>query len=595
MGTGALDGARQTPRGAELATETVLLRAESAGFHDGQYARLLVAGTPALAQGRGHNLAVVHPGSGQVLQALSFDTYEAPSEAQRMADFIAQVAEGMIVLAAIADDGSRSMTEEAYQALESIGSALCRHVEARDSWSLIGRKGAAPGTVPERLVKSGQGVAVLQDSLVFYTAVGRVQSPLIGPGSQWQSVQWQADVPQPCTRLTLSVEGYDRSSGAWVTVQTSTDAQGALDLSALDPRRFRFLRFQASLATEDGRWSPILKWWRLSFTPAPELAARARGSSPSTRVVAGDPVALAVEVHNLGYAPARNVVVSWIQTREGERVFAVDTLRTVLAPDSVVVVHQQWQTSRLTGRYQLTAKVDPEDSIGEPVEFNNSQTWEVEVEKDSVAPHMELLIDGRAVAHGDFVSPAPQIVVRIYDNSGGALVDTSGLSFFLDGTRLRFAGGKPAVHLLPPEVGAEPSLKGYLMVEPTLSKGRHEIEVIAVDQNGNASHLRAEFQVAGRLELRDVVNFPNPFRRGTDFCYVLTAPASKVEIRVYTLAGRLIKTVRDAPCEVGFNRVHWDGRDEDGDELANGVYLYKITAMDEGREVAAIGKAVVAR
>ncbi|MDZ7413818.1 MAG: hypothetical protein ONB15_09835, partial [candidate division KSB1 bacterium] len=82
---------------------------------------------------------------------------------------------------------------------------------------------------------------------------------------------------------------------------------------------------------------------------------------------------------------------------------------------------------------------------------------------------------------------------------------------------------------------------------------------------------------------------------GTDFCYVLTAPAEKVEIRIYTLAGRLIRTLAPAPNEAGFNRLHWDGRDEDGDDIANGVYLYKLSAVQEGRQVAVIGKAVVAR
>lgn len=590
-----IEGAEQTPAGVQLATRTVALRAESAGYHDGQYARLLVGGVPALAQGRGHNLAVVHPGNGQVVEAMSFDTYEAASESQKMADFIANVAEGMIVLAAIADEGSRSMTEEAYRALESLGSALCRQVGTRDSWSLIGRKGAPPGSVPERMVRSGEGVAVVQDSLLFFAALGTMRSPLIGPASQWHSARWQVVLPHQLTTVTVNVEGYDRTSGNWLTLQRSGGTEGGVDLGGVDAGRFRFLRLAAQFATEDGRWSPTLPGWQLSFAPAPELAARARTLRPSDRVVAGDPVELELEIHNLGYTPTQPMVISWVQAQEGHQVFAIDTVRQALAPDSAVIVRQLWQTARLAGRYTLTATVDPDDQVAEVVEFNNSQSWLVQVEKDSVAPRLELLIDGRPIAQGEFVSAMPEILVRLYDNSGGAITDTVGLRLFLDGQRLWFASGQPAVRLLSPDVGADKQLKATLLLQPTLSKGRHDIEVVVLDLNGNAAHLRTDFQVAQRLELREVVNFPNPFRTTTDFCYVLTAPASQVEIRVYTLAGRLVKTVRDAAGAAGFNRVHWDGRDDDGDLLANGVYLYKIAATAEGSKVAVIGKAVVAR
>jgi hypothetical protein len=593
---GAFQGAEQTATGVRLAQGKVVLRVESAGYNDGQYARLLVGGSPALAQGRGHNVAVVHPGNGQVIQAMAFDTYESPAEAQRLAGFVAQIPEGMLVLAAIADEGSRSMNEAAYQALESIGSALCRQVGARDSWAIIGTKGAAPGSVPEKLVKRGQGVAVLQDSLFFHIAQGTLQSPLIGPATRWQKVQWQAEEPAPCTAVAVAVEAYDRTSGTWLTVQEGSGAQGTLDLSQLDAQRFRLLRVRAELSTSDGRWSPTLQWWATSFTPAAELAALPLRVAPSGSVVAGDPVQLELELHNLGYAPAEKVVVWWSQVSQAkEELFGADTLRRPLAPDSAAVVRRVWPTARLAGSYELRAKVDPADQIGEPVEFNNNQSCLVEVLRDSLAPAIELLADGRAIAAGEFVSARPQILVRLYDNTGGALTDTSGLHLLLDGNRLSFAGVEPRLQLLPPDPAGDQRLKGSVVCQPTLNTGRHEIEVLFTDPNGNTSHLRVDFQVAERLELREVVNFPNPFRAGTDFCYVLTAPADEVNIRVYTLAGRLIKTLRDAPGAAGFNRVHWDGRDEDGDELANGVYLYKVTATQEGKQVAVIGKAVVAR
>ena len=53
-------------------------------------------------------------------------------------------------------------------------------------------------------------------------------------------------------------------------------------------------------------------------------------------------------------------------------------------------------------------------------------------------------------------------------------------------------------------------------------------------------------------------------------------------IKIYTVSGRLIKILPNLPGDPGFNASPWDGLDEDGDRLANGVYLYKILARGTG-------------
>jgi flagellar hook assembly protein FlgD len=85
------------------------------------------------------------------------------------------------------------------------------------------------------------------------------------------------------------------------------------------------------------------------------------------------------------------------------------------------------------------------------------------------------------------------------------------------------------------------------------------------------------FQVVPRGELRieDVLNYPNPFETQTHFTFKLNQDAG-AEIKIYTLDGRMIRHIDGILATAGFNMVAWDGRDEQGDELANGVYLYKL-------------------
>jgi len=65
----------------------------------------------------------------------------------------------------------------------------------------------------------------------------------------------------------------------------------------------------------------------------------------------------------------------------------------------------------------------------------------------------------------------------------------------------------------------------------------------------------------------------------TEFTYILSRQA-EVKLRIYTVSGRLVRILGNLPGRPGFNQVRWNGQDADGHPLANGVYLYTLTADD---------------
>jgi flagellar hook assembly protein FlgD len=75
--------------------------------------------------------------------------------------------------------------------------------------------------------------------------------------------------------------------------------------------------------------------------------------------------------------------------------------------------------------------------------------------------------------------------------------------------------------------------------------------------------------------------------------------AAEAQIKIFTLSGRLIRTLENFSAQPGFNMLEWDGQDADGDRLANGVYLYKIIATQQQNDAKLraeeIGKLVVQR
>ncbi|HIQ04356.1 MAG TPA: hypothetical protein EYH31_01525, partial [Anaerolineae bacterium] len=98
---------------------------------------------------RGYNLAVIDPRTGNLLDKRGFDTWANSFEANRMAEYIAQIPGGCIVVAATRGDAGRSLTDGAVAALGTLGSAVDLRQMPGGSHALIGVKGAAPGTTAE--------------------------------------------------------------------------------------------------------------------------------------------------------------------------------------------------------------------------------------------------------------------------------------------------------------------------------------------------------------------------------------------------------------------------------------------------------------
>ena len=101
------------------------------------------------------------------------------------------------------------------------------------------------------------------------------------------------------------------------------------------------------------------------------------------------------------------------------------------------------------------------------------------------------------------------------------------------------------------------------------------------------------------MEIMNAINYPNPFSGGTVFAFELTRSAD-VKVEVYTVSGRLVKRYEVDDMDAGYNEIPvggtWDGKDESGDDLANGVYFWRITAEDEdGNNAKAIGKLIIVR
>ena len=133
-----------------------------------------------------------------------------------------------------------------------------------------------------------------------------------------------------------------------------------------------------------------------------------------------------------------------------------------------------------------------------------------------------------------------------------------------------------------------------------LPEGNYKLQVKAWDVFNNYSTQTAYFDmVTGEdLVLKDVYNYPNPFSSNTWFTFQQNLNKTlDVKIKIYTIAGRLIKQIERYNIFNRFVKIEWDGRDEDGSMIANGTYLYKLIVKTSDGEFnkSVLGKLAIIR
>ena len=115
----------------------------------------------------------------------------------------------------------------------------------------------------------------------------------------------------------------------------------------------------------------------------------------------------------------------------------------------------------------------------------------------------------------------------------------------------------------------------------------------AQDQTGNQSgdlDYKISFEVKNQSAVTKVLNYPNPFSTSTQFVFTLTGSElpEDMKIQIMTVSGRIVREIRQeelGPLHIGNNLTYaWNGTDEYGAKLANGVYLYRVVIKKSNNE-----------
>ena len=134
-----------------------------------------------------------------------------------------------------------------------------------------------------------------------------------------------------------------------------------------------------------------------------------------------------------------------------------------------------------------------------------------------------------------------------------------------------------------------------------LAPGLHTITFRAWDVYNNPVTAEIQFIVVGdeTISLTNVLNYPNPFVSYTQFWFSHNRPFEPldVQVQVFTITGKIVKTINQVINTEGFlsREITWDGRDDFGDKIGKGVYVYKLTVKSNltNKKVEKIEKLVI--
>ena len=254
----------------------------------------------------------------------------------------------------------------------------------------------------------------------------------------------------------------------------------------------------------------------------------------------------------------------------------------------------------------LWLEVNPEfiaTTRPEEYHFNNFARTYIYVKGDKINPLLDVTFDGLHIMNNDIVSAHPNIVMQLMDeNKYLALNDTSDFAVFLRNTntqasqRIFFGNGPNQMIFDSARVSALPKNQCKITYHPELADGNYELTVQATDRSHNNSggpnSYVIDFEVITKPMISNVLNYPNPFSTSTRFVFTLTGTEvpTYLKIQIMTITGKVIKEIDQSelgPLHIGRNitQYAWDGTDQFGDKLANGLYLYRVLTSLEGQSL----------
>jgi hypothetical protein len=203
------------------------------------------------------------------------------------------------------------------------------------------------------------------------------------------------------------------------------------------------------------------------------------------------------------------------------------------------------------------------------------------IPQDNEGPDMKLYLNDEKFVYGGLTDADPMLIIKLRDEYGINIIGRG--------------VGRDISMVLNSDATKTTSLNEYYQAKidsyqegevhypmKDLPQGKNMLKVRAFDIYNNPSDGMLEFVVATSEEmaLQHVLNYPNPFTTNTTFHFDHNKSGEPitVQVQIFTITGKLIKTLQADAVTNGnhFDQLSWDGKDDYGDAIGKGAYIYKV-------------------
>ncbi|HTO17030.1 MAG TPA: C25 family cysteine peptidase [Edaphocola sp.] len=490
-----------------------------------------------------------------------------------------------------------------YQYLINLGFPNISNLNTQKPFVGVAQKGNL--NFPAELIfdNDSSQIVTLDVALPFNLPSGSLISTIIGPVKKWDQLLWQTKtLNNDTTAKKTSVTVYGLMSPDAIQMDSLfTTGNRDTSLSTIDVNQYPYLQLKWYAEDSVNFTLPQLKYWRVMYQPLPEAALNPNaGMVFKDTFSQGEILSLKLPIENLREIPMDSMLVRFKLTDAGNTSKTLGSFRFKSLPgnDTIMVTLENIDTKPYPGNNYLFIEANPDNDQPEYYHPNNLGYLKFYVKPDQLSPITDVTFDGVHILNNDIVSAKPFINILIRDeNKQSPIKDTANIlvklqnnetgikeNVFFDGSRCKF---------IPATLNGKN--EAHVEFRPELEDGNYTLSVQGKDNVGNqlgssnnTNTYQISFEVINKSTITHVLNYPNPFSTSTQFLFTLTGSEipSQFKIQIISVTGKVVKEITKAELgniHIGRNisSYKWDGTDQYGQLLGNGVYLYRVITTNK--------------
>lgn len=518
-------------------------------------------------------------------------------------DYVRGVKDGdYVIIFSVGGVNFDAWPDRAYQSLREFGAseATLRALKSGDPYILYGRKGMKAGEAIEIVGNPNFNVPATQQTLSFkseldgYLTEGVILTPRIGPASSWkrffQNVNARTWINEE-EFTHFDILGVNQQGVEQVLIGKVKDEE--IDLSFIDPLSYPYLRVRYAMNDPNSTDPAQLDKWQVNFDGVPEGVLLQKNPTEVVRLKEGQNAMIDFVFKNASiYNFLDSLRVDWTLTNASTNKSENFTKKfPALKAGEEFEFSVDFNSIGRVGETQLEVFANPR--IQQEQTYRNNLIdlgVAFDVEVDNSTALLDVNFDGIYIMDGDLVSPNVLITALLKNDQ--TLIykkDTLGMELFLKQNcescqfqKINFSN--PNLTWTP--ATEEESFRVSFIPGP-LDDGIYSLRITNED---SPEPYEITFEVVNESQITNFYPYPNPFSSSVRFVFTLTGSEipDEIKIQIMTVTGKVVREILQnelGPIRIGNNITEyaWDGRDEFGDQLANGVYIYRVLIRKNGQ------------